>query len=215
MVSLALRETSEINGSRRNRRRTETKERLFRTALQLFAKKGYVNTRVEEITAAADVAKGTFINYFPTKEHLLFALSEHQQEVVRHAGASVKGAKSVKPVIEQFAHDIAAGPGGSPLMMRSLLGTAFLHEVMVKRFSELLTFGRGEIAKIMERGQELGEIRTDHSSEQLARGLQSVIFGTNALWALCGDKDLHESLSNSLEVFWRGVEARTNRKERK
>src|SRR5690348_14921507 len=165
MVSLPI---TEVNDSRRNRRRNEIKERIFRTALQLFAKKGYVNTRVEEITAAADVAKGTFFNYFPTKEHLLVALSEHQQEVVRRAGAAAKNAKSVKPVIEQFAHDIAAGPGGSPLMMRSLLGTAFLHQAMVKRFSELLTFGRGEIAKIMERGQELGEIRTDRSAEQLA-----------------------------------------------
>ena len=213
MVSLPL---SDIDGSRRSRRRTETKERLFRTALQLFAKKGYVNTRVEEITAAADVAKGTFFNYFPTKEHLLVALSEHQQEVVRRAGAAARNAKSVKPVIEQFAHNIAQGPGGSPLMMRSLLGTAFLHEAMVKRFSELLRFARGEIAKIMRRGQELGEIRSDRSPEELALGFQTVIFGTNALWALCGDKDLHQSLSNSLEVFWRGAGARsTNRKERK
>jgi AcrR family transcriptional regulator len=214
MVNSAL--ATDINGSRRTRRRNETKERLFRTALQLFAKKGYVNTPVEEITAAADVAKGTFFNYFPTKEHLLFALSERQQEVVRRAAAVAGTTTSVKPVIDQFVHDIATGPGGSPLMMRSLLGTAFLHEVMVKRFSEMLTFGRGELAKIMQRGQELGELRTDRTAEQLARGLQSVIFGTNALWALCGDKDLHELLNNALEVFWRGVEARpTNRKERR
>ena len=71
MVSSTLTST---HGSRRTRRRNETKERLFRTALQLFAKKGYVNTRVEEITAAADVAKGTFFNYFPTKEHLLVVM---------------------------------------------------------------------------------------------------------------------------------------------
>lgn len=207
---------TDTNGSRRTRRRNETKERLFRTALQLFAKQGYVNTRVEEITAAADVAKGTFFNYFPSKEHLLFALAERQQDVIRRAGATAGSAKTIKPVIEQFAHDIATGPGGSPLMMRSLLGTAFLHEVMVKRFSELLMFGRGEIAKIMQRGQELGEIRTDRTAEQLARGFQSVLFGTNALWALCGDKDLHESLNNALEVFWRGAEVRsTNRKEQR
>src|SRR5262249_48548384 len=154
MVSSTLTSTHD---SQQTRRRNETKERLFRTALQLFAKKGYVNTRVEEITAAADIAKGTFFNYFPTKEHLLVALSEHQQEVVRRAGATAKNATNMKPVIEQFTYDIAAGPGGSPLMMRSLLGTAFLHEAMVKRFSELLTFGRGEIASIMRRSQELGE----------------------------------------------------------
>src|SRR5437762_14381503 len=98
MVSLALRETSEINGSRRDRRRTETKERIFKITLQLFAKKGYVNTRVEEITAAADVAKGTFFNYFPTKEHLLFVLSERQEQVTRQAVSPVMNAQLVTRV---------------------------------------------------------------------------------------------------------------------
>ena len=93
-----------------------------------------------------------------------------------------------------------------------------MHEVMVERFSELLIFGRGEIAKIMRRGQELGEIRSDVSPEQLALGLQSLIFGTNALWAICEDKDLHKSIDNSIELFWRGIRVEPqsgDRKERK
>ena len=46
----------------------ETRERLFRAALDLFARKGFTETTVEDITEAADVGKGTFFNYFPSKE---------------------------------------------------------------------------------------------------------------------------------------------------
>src|SRR6266566_4577887 len=59
---------------RRQRRSAEIRERLFRAALNLFAQKGFAETTVEDITEAADVGKGTFLNYFPSKDHILVAL---------------------------------------------------------------------------------------------------------------------------------------------
>ena len=64
--------------SRRERRSAELRERLFHAALTLFAKKGFSETTVEDITEAADVGKGTFFNYFPSKDHILLAFSEMQ-----------------------------------------------------------------------------------------------------------------------------------------
>ncbi|HEX2776577.1 MAG TPA: helix-turn-helix domain-containing protein, partial [Candidatus Acidoferrales bacterium] len=46
--------------NRRERRRLETRERIYRAALQIFAERGYLETTVEDITEAADVGKGTF-----------------------------------------------------------------------------------------------------------------------------------------------------------
>src|ERR1700735_4139765 len=63
---------------RRSRRSAETRERLFVAAVQLFAEKGFAETTVEDITNAADVGKGTFFNYFPSKEHILIAFSDMQ-----------------------------------------------------------------------------------------------------------------------------------------
>src|SRR5713226_415097 len=63
---------------RRQRRSAELRERLFRAALDLFAKKGFAETTVEDITNAADVGKGTFFNYFPSKDHILLAFGEMQ-----------------------------------------------------------------------------------------------------------------------------------------
>src|ERR1700741_1181628 len=70
---------------RRARRTAETRERLFRSALDLFAKKGFAETTVEDITEAADVGKGTFFNYFPSKDHILLAFGEMQLAKLRDA----------------------------------------------------------------------------------------------------------------------------------
>ncbi len=64
--------------NRRERRRLETRERIYRAALQIFAERGYLETTVEDITEAADVGKGTFFNYFPTKEHVLATYGEQR-----------------------------------------------------------------------------------------------------------------------------------------
>src|SRR5499425_2650989 len=71
--------------SRRERQSAERRERLFRSAMDLFAKKGFAETTVEDITNAADVGKGTFFNYFPSKDHILLAFAEMQLSRLRHA----------------------------------------------------------------------------------------------------------------------------------
>ena len=67
--AFSILETSSVG--RRNRRAAETRLRLFRCALQLVAERGLPRVTVEDITEAADVGKGTFFNYFESKNHLL------------------------------------------------------------------------------------------------------------------------------------------------
>ena len=43
------------------------RRRIYQAAIELFVKKGFDDVTVDEITRRADVAKGTFFNYFPTK----------------------------------------------------------------------------------------------------------------------------------------------------
>ena len=70
---------------RRARRHAETREGIVRAALKLFARQGFFATTVEQITQAADVGKGTFFNYFPSKEHVLTGFGEIQLAKVRGA----------------------------------------------------------------------------------------------------------------------------------
>ena len=55
----------------RARKKHALRERLYQDALTLFRRDGFEAVPVSAICAAAGVAKGTFFNHFPTKDHVL------------------------------------------------------------------------------------------------------------------------------------------------
>lgn len=61
-------------GTRVDRRRQRTRERILEAARGLIAEKGVAGLRIQEITDEADVALGTFYNYFENKDALVEAV---------------------------------------------------------------------------------------------------------------------------------------------
>lgn len=53
------------------------KRQIFKTAADVFARKGYHQTTVDEIAQAIGVAKGTIYNHFENKEDLYLAVIEN------------------------------------------------------------------------------------------------------------------------------------------
>ena len=61
----------------------KTKRRIFEISLDLFAKKGYDATSVEEITAVVGVAKGTLYYHFSSKEEIFKFLVEEGMKLLK------------------------------------------------------------------------------------------------------------------------------------
>lgn len=61
----------DVGGSRRDRKKTQTREALRAAALRLALERGYEQLTVEAITEAADVSLRTFFNHFSSKDDAL------------------------------------------------------------------------------------------------------------------------------------------------
>lgn len=192
---------------RRERRRAETREKLYQAAMRLFAEHGFFETTTEEITEAADVGQGTFFNYFPTKQHVLTVLSEKQLEKVRAARDEVGAGKtSIHDVLHRLMHRIAEEPGRSQALTRTLM-TALISSDTVREIVRN-TMGRGReiMSEIALLGQQRGEIRTGLKPPEVALAFQRNVFGTLLLWAMQPQGNLHQWLEGAFRDFWAAVE---------
>ena len=92
---------------KRAAQRAETRERLQRSALELFRRDGFDATSVAEIAAGAGVTERTFFRHFPTKEAVLFQDYESRLEWF-------SAALAVRPLDEPILASVAVAVGSFP-----------------------------------------------------------------------------------------------------
>jgi AcrR family transcriptional regulator len=198
-----------LPSNRRERQSVERRERLFRAALDLFTRKGFAETTVEDITNAADLGKGTFFNYFPSKEHILLAFAEMQLGKLRAAADEARTKNEPTRVfLRSLGARMTQEPIRNPSIIRILL-QAFLSNSPVRE--SVMDLQARVIAihtEIIRLGQERGEIRDDLPPEVLAHVFRQTIFGTLLIWSLYGDGTLLTRIEDAFEVLWTGLAPR-------
>jgi len=198
---------------RRERRAAETRLRLFRCAMELFAERGFSNVTVEDITEAADVGKGTFFNYFESKDSVLGVMAEIQLGKVAEAFAeAAAGKRPIRAVLHRAFLSLAEEPGRNPNLARTLISFFVANEQVRAIVEGRLSEGRGWIAQIVAAGQERGEIRAHLSKDEVALHLQEALLGAAVLWSLKGEPDFAARVENSFRHFWAAI-ATTSEKQ--
>lgn len=174
-----------IEPSRRERKKEETRHRIFHAAIDLFREKGFESTTVDEITERADVAKGTFFNYFHRKDAVLAFLSEGRLLAIDDtAEALLSDPRPVKDrLVDLFC--AAASPYHeedrelSRFVLTELMSRAFLPtEETARRRHE-------QISRLLVQGVERGELRPGLDLLRAEGVLVCVYYGTLYEWACC------------------------------
>src|SRR6516162_9130357 len=188
---------------RRQRRSAEIRGRLFRAALSRFARKGFAETTVEDITNAADVGKGTFFNYFPSKDHILIAFGEMQLAKLKGAAEEARRTQIPMPqFLRSLGQRMTEEPTRHPDIVRALLlaylSSTPVREVMLDLQNRVLAVHSEMIAL----GQQRGEIRDDLPAIELAQVFRQTIFGTLLMWTLYGDSTLQARIESAFDILW-------------
>jgi AcrR family transcriptional regulator len=190
---------------RRSRRSAETRERLFLAAVRLFGEKGFAETTVEDITNAADLGKGTFFNYFPSKEHLLIAFSEMQLgKLERFVETARNGREPMRTFFRTMSQQMTAGPAKTPEVVRALLQANLSSHSVRNVMREKNARGEILMTQLVQIGQERGEFRRDVAAVEIARVFRQLTFGTLLLWSVYGDDSLAERLDRAIDILWTG-----------
>jgi AcrR family transcriptional regulator len=191
---------------RRQRRAAETRIRLFRCALQLIAERGFPNVTVEDITEAADVGKGTFFNYFETKDHVLGVMPEIQLGKMREAvSVTGQGKQTIHSVLHRLMLRLAEEPGRSPELARALISSFLASKSVRKMIVGNMMEGHKMIAEVVAAGQKRGEINPRLQKEKVATQLMQAQMGTILLWSAHGESSLKEWIEDSFQHFWRAI----------
>lgn len=209
---------------RRERRRQETRERLFEAAVRLLSERDFDAVTVEAITEAADVGKGTFFNYFPNKEAVVGYFFEYKSSRLAEAARRVNEAEGVP---DACTIDLPGGPiwqkmlrvfglcSDSPKdnkrMTRTLLALV-LTNVEVRRSYEIMMQEIGKLIRgFIEEAQRCGEVRADLTAEQIVSHLHMVHLGAVSYWAYSETPEsMEEMLHRSYHLLWEGVACREN-----
>ena len=166
------------NLSRRERKKMKTRQRLMEVALHLFREQGYDATTVEQIADEADVAKGTFFNYFETKEVILPALAALRLQQLEEALSPEQGAPA-SPVarIKLALRLVAKDPLADPVLTRRLFAVEMCHR-SVRPAHALLNL----LAEQVHQAQAAGEIRADLDPMYLGGVIRALFFQQIMMW---------------------------------
>ena len=193
-------------GKRETNKRAR-KEAIYQVAVELFRRQGFEATRVEEITEAAGVAKGTFFNYFPTKDAVLRYMGA--REIGRLGVASLAGGStSAVGNLKRFMAALATGMERDRELVKLIFARGMTAPDMMcgdaGGFSVQPT-----TALLIRRAQHLGEINRDLDADALAAALDALYLQQLVRWCEAETPYvLGERLTGIVDLLMMGIAAR-------
>lgn len=125
----------------RERKKRRTHRAIADAALRLFAERGYEETTIADIAAAADVSPRTFFSYFPSKEDVIFAevderLAEVRESLARRPPEETPLASMRRIVLEMIEAITATDGEYGSVQVRLILERPSLQARALKRLND-------------------------------------------------------------------------------
>ena len=198
------------NAGRRERKRSRTLDHLAATAFALFEAQGYEAVTMEQVAAAADVAKGTLYNHFPVKEALL-AHWIHTELAAHLAllAAEVARRKRFAPRIWAVLDAAIVWCEGHRAYLPHYLRFRFL-EINAAALSDQ-SATRSDVDRLfeaaVEASQRSGELRSDLSAAHLALLFNHLYLGALIRWLSIPGASLKAEFAAVVALFVEGAKA--------
>jgi AcrR family transcriptional regulator len=187
--------------SRRERKKEETRRRIFEAALELFRTRGFEATTVDEITELADVGRGTFFNYFPRKEAVLSFIAEEQVAALQELmPAMLESDEPTSALMIRLLQLAAEGYVRDKEVSRLVLTEWIKRDVQPP--AETAAHAQRFFQALFQRGLARGEVRSDVVPARLEGIVKGIFLATLFQWLYCpaGNPACFDDLNAELDA---------------
>ena len=194
----------------RQRKKARLRQQIIETSIKLFRKRGYEETRIDDIVHELEISQPTFFRYFPTKDAVLREVGERGYacicERLRLELSSKAGTEErLRRLYVTMAREVEAD--------RRLWQAVVLSGAMdAVRSAELR--GHEEAAasllrEILTQGQKRGEVTRAFPVVHLAEFMEGLYNTVVRQWAvdLTGPHKLTDRVRSAVEFFLRGIQS--------
>ncbi len=184
----------------RERRRLQTQERIRSVAFELFRSRGFEETTVDEIAAAAGISRRTFFNHFPNKDDVVARQFDAFEQLIGEAARRHATTESCPYLVaSRAAADALAASEVTAEDLRDLLRLVLANPTLAVRiFDRQLRWERAVIDAIAEAVPER------FAPDEVAAGVASafaVLRSASLSWAAGGADDLRGHVEPLLKRF--------------
>ena len=192
----------------REQKKERQRREIVETALALFRKRGYDQTRVSDIAERVGISDATFFNYFGSKDLVLDELALAQVELFSETlRYQLRVDDTSVPDRIRETMKVAAAAIAADREFQTVLYTRsnLFHSsgALKERTHDMY----GLLASLFERGQQRQEIRADAEPMQLAEILIATYHLTTINWLIRwwgGRQGLQRRLAAAIEIFLDG-----------
>lgn len=190
-------------------KKTETRQKLLEAARRLFSCSAYEGVKVEDITKEAGLAKGTFFNYFASKED---AISEVQFMTTYDCLMPLLVVEGpIVPLIKQALVQSLVEHSESKSLMRAVLLTKLKDDKQLKKQSEQFQAFYNGLTQLVDKAKQEGEVRTDIPSLQVVQMVEQMYMGILMQWCLVvEDNPIDDVIIRSFDVLFAGLQPTTS-----
>jgi AcrR family transcriptional regulator len=157
--------------SRRERKKQETRWRIFDAAMELFAKQGYDEVKIEDICETADVSNALFFHHFSNKAALIRTYVDRLKVRIGERLDKAPDATSTEQ-LQIINREVVRSSRDTAAFAPQLFG-AFTSGDRTLDMEHLDTGITGTLTQIIREGQDSGEFSRDWHPELVAVSLAS------------------------------------------
>ena len=173
----------------------KTKDKIYKSAIDLMDKKGYENIKIQDICKRAGVSIGSFYNCFKSKNDILIEIYKRADEYfLKEVAGNIVKVNAIDEIIEYFdyyaKYNVQVGIDTMKLLYNS----------NNKLFTTKGRYMQNLLNIIIERGQEKNELSNEISSESMTEYLFIAARGVIYNWCLYDGKfDLLEAMNEYMK----------------